>query len=114
PTFVQKGSLSWLLYTGVTDVVQAGTLANWVPRYQFICGAYSVDPALRAWTRLPAVLWQPCAGSGLPGAAWALCNPTPRGGTADCRDPFVMPPPAGAPAGTPWLMYYTARPRTDQ
>ncbi len=114
PTFVQKNGVSWLIYTGVTDVIQSGTTSSWIPMYQFICGAYSMDPALQVWSRLPAVMWAPCAGAGLPGVPWALCNPTLEGGTADFRDPYVLPPPAGSPASTPWLMYFTARPRTDQ
>src|SRR5439155_357012 len=114
PTLVQKNGLWWLFYAGVTDALLPGSTVSWVPRTQAICAAYSVDPMLRSWQRIALPVWAPCPGNGVPGVPWALCDPTLPGGTADFRDPFVLPPPAGSHVGTPWLLYYMARPRTDQ
>lgn len=114
PTLAQSGGLWWMFYAGITDSSIAAEGGAWEPRTQAICAAWSADPMLKTWQRVAQPVWSPCAGGGLPGVSWALCNPTLVGGTADCRDPFVMPPTAGSPAGTPWLLYYTARPRTDQ
>jgi hypothetical protein len=66
---------------------------------------------LQQWTRVATPAWQPCASPDLPGVSWAVCNPTIPRGTADFRDPFVMPPQG---PGQPWLLYYTALPRADQ
>ncbi len=114
PSVVEKNGVYWMFYTGVVDAQLSSGAEDWVPRTQVIGAAYSTDAYLRTWTRVPQPVWAACAGNGLPGAPWALCIPTLPGGTADFRDPFVLPPPAGAPAGTPWLLYYTARPRSDQ
>ena len=111
PSVVQKNGVWWMFFTGVTDLHLSASPTDWVPRWQTIGAAYSTDPLLQTWTRVSTPVWQPCSGNGLPGVSWALCNPTLPGGTADFRDPFVLPPNG---TGSPWLLYYTARPRTDQ
>ena len=114
PSLHEQGDTTWMVFTGVRDRYDGGSPANWVPRWQVIGAAYSTDPLLMTWTPLPSPVWSPCAnaGAGLPGVSWALCNPTQPGRAADFRDPFVLPPAPGS--GDPWLLYYTARPRTDQ
>jgi hypothetical protein len=114
PDVVEKDGVYWMFYTGVVDSQQSSSPTDWIPRTQTIGAAYSTDANLETWTRVDQPVWTACAGNGLPGVSWALCNPTIAYGTADFRDPFVLPPPAGSPAGTPWLLYYSARPRFDQ
>ncbi|MEO6463532.1 MAG: FlgD immunoglobulin-like domain containing protein, partial [Candidatus Eisenbacteria bacterium] len=86
--------------------------SGWYPRWQVLGAAWSTDPLLQQWTRLPNPVWAPCPEAGLPGVNWALCNPTQFARAADFRDPFVLPPRPGS--NDSWLLYYTARPRTDQ
>ena len=111
PTLVERNGVTWMFYTGVRDSQMSAAPGDWIPRVQTIGAAYSTDPMLEHWTRLAQPVWQPCATNGFPGVPWALCNPTINRGTADFRDPFVLPPTG---PGEPWLMYYTARPRYDQ
>src|SRR5262249_547040 len=66
PSIVYNNGLWWMFYTGVTDVVQTGTTSSWIPYTQVICAAWTPDPRLIHWTRLPTPVWQPCAGNGLP------------------------------------------------
>jgi len=110
PTLVQKVGVTWMFYTGVRDSQMSASPGDWIARTQVIGAAYSTDPLLEHWTRVAQPVWQPCASNGLPGVSWAVCNPSLYRGTADFRDPFVMAP---AGPGQPWLLYYTARPRSD-
>lgn len=112
PSVVEKNGVTWMFYTGVRDSQMSASPGDWLPRWQTIGAAYSTDPLLEQWTRVPDPIWQPCAGNGLPGVPWAVCSPVLARGTADFRDPFVLPPPAGS--SDPWLLYFTARPRNDQ
>lgn len=112
PTVVEHEGTTWMFFTGVRDRNESATGSDWLPRWQVLGAAYSTDPLLLEWIRLPWPVWSPCGEYGLPGVGWALCNPTLPRGTADFRDPFVLPPVPGS--GDPWLLYYTARPRTDQ
>jgi hypothetical protein len=111
PDVVEKDGVYWLFYTGVVDAQLSSNPTDWVPRTQVIGCAYSTD--LLNWTRVAQPVWAPCAGNGLPGVSWALCNTGLPDGSNDFRDPFVLPPSSGSPPGTPWLMYYSARPRYD-
>jgi hypothetical protein len=111
PTLVEKNGVTWMFYTGVRDSQMSASPTDWVPVRQTIGAAFSTDPFLETWTRVPQPVWQPCAGNGLPGVPWAVCDPVLTRGTADFRDPFVLPP---AAAGQPWLLYYTASVRADQ
>ena len=112
PTVFEHGDTTWMFFTGVRDRKENTSPTGWLPRWQVIGAAWSTDPFLLEWTRLPSPLWAPCAEFGLPGVPWALCNPTQAWRAADFRDPYVLPPEPGS--GDPWLLYYTARPRTDQ
>jgi hypothetical protein len=111
PTLVQRNGVTWMFYTGVRDSQMSVAPGDWIPRTQTIGAAYSSDALLEHWTRVPQPVWQPCASNGLPGVPWAVCDPTITRGTADFRDPFVLPP---IGPGQPWLMYYTARVRNDE
>jgi hypothetical protein len=113
PDVVEKNGVYWLFYTGVVDAQLSASPTDWVPRTQTIGAAYSTDANLQTWTRVAAPVWAPCAGNGLPGVPWALCSTGIPDGSNDFRDPFVLPPPYGSPPGTPWLMYYSARPNYD-
>ena len=113
PDVVEKDGVYWMFYTGVTDTQLSPSPTDWVPRTQTIGAAYSTDANLQTWTRVAAPVWAPCAGNGLPGVSWALCSTGIPDGSNDFRDPFVLPPPAGSPPGSPWLMYYSARPMYD-
>jgi hypothetical protein len=112
PTIYEHQDTTWMLFTGVRDRQEGTTPTSWVPRWQVIGAAYSTDPLLREWVQLPDPVWGPCPEEGLPGVPWALCNATLPRGAADFRDPYVLPPTPGS--GDPWLLFYTARPRTDQ
>lgn len=112
PMVVDDNGTTWMFFTGVLDRNESPTGSDWLPRWQVLGAAYSTDPLLQQWIRLPWPVWAPCGEYGLPGVAWALCNATLPRGTADFRDPHVLPPDPGS--GDPWLLYYTARPRTDQ
>jgi hypothetical protein len=105
PTLIQRAGVTWMFYTGVRDSQMSASPGDWIPRTQVIGAAYSTDPMLEHWTRVALPVWQPCAG-----VSWAVCNPTINRGTADFRDPFVLPPTG---PGEPWLLYYTARWRLD-
>jgi hypothetical protein len=109
---VEDGETTWMFFTGVRDRNESTTGSDWLPRWQVLGAAYTTDPELEQWIRLPWPVWSPCSQYGLPGVGWALCNATQPRGTADFRDPHVLPPLAGS--GDPWLLFFTARPRTDQ
>jgi hypothetical protein len=111
PTLIQRAGVTWMFYTGVRDSQMSASPGDWIPRSQTIGAAYSTDPLLQTWTRVALPVWQPCTSNGLPGVPWAVCNPSMPRGTADFRDPFVMPP---SGAGQPWLLFYTTRWRMDQ
>jgi hypothetical protein len=110
PTLVQRQGVTWMFYTGVRDSQMSASPGDWIPRTQTIGAAYSTDPMLEEWTRVAQPVWQPCASNGLPGVSWAVCNPSIYRGTADFRDPFVMPP---SGPGQSWLLFYTTRWRMD-
>jgi hypothetical protein len=106
PHVVEKNGVTWMFYTGVRDSQYSAVAADWLPRWQTIGAAYSTDALLQTWTRVATPVWQPCA------TPWAVCQPMLDRGTADFRDPFVLPPPPGP--NQPWLLYMTARPRADE
>jgi hypothetical protein len=112
PSLVEHGGTTWMFFAGVRDRQESTSPSDWVPRWQSIGAAYSTDPELRQWVRLPAPVWAACPDFNLPGVSWALCNATVPHGTAGFRDPYVEAPAPGS--GDPWLLYFTARPRTDQ
>jgi len=112
PTVFEHQDTTWMFFTGVRDRREGAPPTGWLPRWQVIGAAWSTDPLLLTWTRLPQPVWAPCAEFGLPGVNWALCTPTQPWRAADFRDPFVLAPEPGS--GDPWLMYFTARPRSDQ
>ena len=112
PTLFEHEDTTWMYFTGVRDRQETNAPSSWQPRWQVIGAAYSTDPLLLQWVRLPDPLWAPCPQAGLPGVGWALCSPTLPGINADFRDPYVLPPSAGT--SEPFLLYSTARPRTDQ
>ncbi len=112
PSVFEHQDTTWMYYTGVRDRRADASPSSWLPRWQVLAAAWSTDPLLLEWTPLPAPVWTPCAQFGLPGVNWALCNPTLPGGSADFRDPFVLPPAPGS--NDPWHLFFTARPRTDQ
>ena len=111
PTLVEHDGVTWMLYTAVRDLQQSTNPADWIPRWQVIAAAYSTDPLLQTWVRYFDPVWQPCAGSGLPGVNWALCTPNLAGYSADFRDPYVLAPAPGS--ADPWLLFYTARVHWD-
>lgn len=112
PALFEHQDTTWMYLTGVRDTrTSASPSSSWYPRWQLLGVAWSTDPLLQQWTRLPDPVWGPCPEWGLPGVNWALCNPTQPSLAADFRDPFVLPPQPGS--GEPWLLYYTARPRMD-
>ena len=112
PTVLEHRDTTWMLFTGVRDRQESTAPTHWIPRWQVIGAAYSTDPLLLDWVQLPDPVWSPCAQSGLPGVAWALCSPTIPSTAADFRDPFVLPPAPGS--ADPWLLFYTSRSRIDQ
>lgn len=114
PSLFEHQDTTWMYFTGVRDrrVDPSSPWSSWYPRWQVLAAAWSTDPLLQQWTPLPNPVWTPCPQAGLPGVSWALCNPTQQARAADFRDPFVLPPRPGS--NDPWLLYYTARPRTDQ
>jgi hypothetical protein len=113
PEVVEKNGVYWMFYTGVVDAHLSSSPTDWVPRTQVIGCAYSTDANLTTWTRVAQPVWAPCPGNGLPGVPWALCSTGIPDGSNDFRDPFVLPPADDSPPGTPWLMYYSARPQYD-
>jgi hypothetical protein len=112
PSVFEFQDTTWMYFTGVRDRKETSGPASWIPRWQVLGAAYSTDPLLQQWVRLPNPVWEPFQQFGLPGVVWAVCSPTQPGLGADFRDPFVLPPSPGS--GDPWLLYYTARVRTDQ
>ncbi len=113
PTYVEIEGVSYLYYTGVRDTQWTSAPADWGPKRQLIGIAATIDPSLRNWIQISNPVWGPCGTAGLPGVPWALCLPTVPRGTADFRDPFVIPPAPGS-LTDPIYLFYTARVRTDQ
>jgi hypothetical protein len=113
PSIVERDGVFFLFYAGVHDQQASTGAADWIPRWQSIGLAVSRDRMLRTWVQRTNPVWGPCPGDGLPGVGWATCDPILSRGTADFRDPFVLPPAAADPSGA-WLLFFTARPVIDQ
>ena len=94
PDIHEVDGVYYMFYTGVTN--QPGAYSY----YQRIGLATSTD--LMTWNRADEPVLS-CAD-----VPWSFCDPLQFGG-GELRDAFVMPD----PAGTGWLMYYTAKPSSD-
>jgi hypothetical protein len=94
PSIVQKDSVFYMFYTGVSTIPDTTQL------WQRVGVATSTD--LLEWTRLDSPVFT-CRD-----VPWSYCDSTTQ--NSAFRDPFVMPDPAEAGH---WLMYYSGCPHSD-
>jgi hypothetical protein len=113
PSVAISGGTAYLFYGGVRDSQTSISPPIWIPRFQKIGMAMSTDADLQIWFRWAAPIYQPCADGGFPGVPWSTCMPYSFVGTADFRDPFVLPPDP-ASGSSDFQLFFTARPRMDQ